>query len=95
MLTPPRKKPRRTSSRKLTKREHLLLRRISAMLETLGKREEPTSEAGVVFRDGAHLLSELAAWGRIQRVVAQPANGAAHRADASAAPDPRTPRPSA
>ncbi|TAM89017.1 hypothetical protein EPN42_08285 [bacterium] len=70
MLTPP-KKPRRTSSRKLTKREHNLLRRISSMMETLGKREESSSEAGAFFRDGAHLLSELAAWGRIQRVLNQ------------------------
>ncbi|TAM61859.1 hypothetical protein EPN52_01680 [bacterium] len=73
MLTPPRKRPRRTSSRKLTKREHNLLRRISSMLETLGKREDSASEAGSFFRDGAHLLSELAAWGRIQRVVNSPA----------------------
>jgi|GEM_PF-4355370 len=76
MLNSQRKKPRRTSSRKLTKREHTLLRRISSMLDTLGKREEPTSEAGLFFRDGARLLGELAAWGRIQRVVNQLEAGA-------------------
>ncbi|MDE2571388.1 MAG: hypothetical protein KGM44_02565 [bacterium] len=88
MLTPPRKKPRRTSSRKLTKREHNLLRRISAMMETLGKREQPASEAGAFFREGAKLLSELAAWGRLQRVM-QAEQGAKPAASLSA---PRAPR---
>lgn len=89
MLTPPRKKPRRTSSRKLTKREHNLLRRVSSMLETLGKREESASEAGVFFREAARLLSELAAWGRLQRVVNGPDSGAR---PAGAAPRPTAPR---